>query len=43
MSCALQLKPIVNLKMLLHPMRCDSIDTENYVRVCKKTSEPEEV
>lgn len=43
MSRALQLKPVVNLKMLLHPMRCDSTDAENDVGVNKKPSEPEEV
>ena len=43
MSRALQLKSIVNFKMLLHPRQCDSIDVENDVRVNKKNSEPEEV
>lgn len=36
MSRALQLKPVVNFKMLLHPMQCDSIDAENHVKVNKK-------
>lgn len=43
MSRALQLKSVVNFKMPLHPMQCDSTDAENNVRVNKKTSEPEEV
>lgn len=36
MSRALQLKPTVNFKMLLHPMQCDSRDAENDVRVDKR-------
>lgn len=36
MSRALQLKSIVNFKMLLHPMQCDSTDEESNARANKK-------
>lgn len=42
MNRALQLKSVVNFRMVLHPMQCDSIDAGNNVRVNKKTSEPGE-
>lgn len=36
MNRALQLKSVVNFRMVLHPMQCDSIDAGNNVRVNKK-------
>lgn len=36
MSRALQLKSVVNIKLLLNPMQCDSTDAENNARANKE-------
>lgn len=42
MSRALQFRSIVNFRMLMHPMQCDSRDTRNNVRVNKKIPQNQE-
>jgi len=42
MSRALQFRSVVNFRMLVHPMQCDSKDVRNNVRVNKKIPQSQE-